>query len=115
MKQKNNLAAFLGGLTGLCLVLSAPGQPCQAESITPEKPGVTVEKTASQTTSFHVEGMFCASCANHVRDALKKQDGIQSVIIKTKENLAVISFDPKKVTAQSIIKTIEGAGFSAKL
>ena len=44
-------------------------------------------------TSLQIEGMTCASCADHVRDALKNVPGVRSVSVSYPDRLAQVTVD----------------------
>ncbi|MBI2753232.1 MAG: cation transporter, partial [Betaproteobacteria bacterium] len=66
-------------------------------------------------TSLQIEGMTCASCAEHVRDALKNVPGVRSVSVSYPDRLAKVTIDegtaPTAPTA--LTAAVAAAGYKA--
>ena len=60
-----------------------------------------------------ISGMHCASCALIIEKSLKKVDGVKSATVNFGTEKATIEFDPEKVDAKKLIKTIEKTGYKA--
>ena len=65
------------------------------------------------TASFHVDGMHCSGCADHVKEALNKVNGVYKVDVKVADHRVVVSFDGDKLTAEKVAKAITEAGYAA--
>jgi copper chaperone CopZ len=79
---------------------------------------VAGEKKAPEgqvTSTFEVGGMTCGGCASKIRLGVKELAGVSDVKVSHDENIAMVSYDPEKVNPDQIIKSIEKAGFQAKL
>lgn len=72
-------------------------------------------KTTTVTSLFKVEGMTCGGCEAGVRMKVKKLDGVEKVEASYEKKQARVTYDPKIVTPQRIIKAIEELGYSAEL
>jgi Cu2+-exporting ATPase len=71
------------------------------------------DNTPKNARIFKVEGMHCVNCENHVKNALLKIDGIQSVTASHKKSqVAVVA--PESVSDDSIKAAIAGCGFEVK-
>lgn len=57
---------------------------------------------------LNIEGMTCPNCVAHVKRAIEKTDGVDSVDIKLDENAAYIE---GKFDKDQIIKSVEDAGY----
>ena len=61
-----------------------------------------------------VEGMSCMHCVAHVKEALEKLEGVREADVKLEEKRAEVKLD-KEVSDDSLVKAVEGAGYSAKI
>lgn len=64
-------------------------------------------------TSLRIEGMTCASCAEHVRDALKNVPGVREVSVSYPDRLAKLTIDEGTPPA-TLTAAVSAAGYSAK-
>ncbi|MBO9392889.1 heavy metal translocating P-type ATPase [Caldilinea sp.] len=62
-----------------------------------------------------ITGMHCANCANTVGRGLKRLPGIEAVNVSYANERAIVTYDPKQVTPEQVIKTIESIGYGAAL
>lgn len=62
---------------------------------------------------LQVQGMTCASCVAHVEKGIKKNDGIDMATVNLATEKATVSFDPEITDIESIIQSIEDAGYGA--
>jgi len=60
---------------------------------------------------FTVNGMTCEGCAESVRSVLKQINGVESYEVKFKENLVLVSYDPKIVSEETIEKELKKTDF----
>ncbi|EGX48379.1 hypothetical protein AOL_s00080g8 [Orbilia oligospora ATCC 24927] len=67
------------------------------------------------TTTVAVEGMTCGACSASIESGFKGMDGVKSCSVSLILNRAVVIHDPKLVTADKILETIEDKGFDATL
>jgi mercuric ion binding protein len=65
---------------------------------------------AERTINLKVDGMSCTMCAPAARKALEQVNGVKSA--KVEGNRATVVAD-EQVQDTDLVKTIEGAGFSA--
>jgi Cu+-exporting ATPase len=66
-----------------------------------------------KTTSYFIDGMYCAACAIRIEAALRRLDGVQSAQISLAENNAVILFDETALPEAALKKHIADAGYEA--
>lgn len=64
--------------------------------------------------TLQVGGMDCGSCVARVEQPLLKLPGVARARANLASGQASVAFDPAKVNAESLVKAIEGAGYSAK-
>lgn len=68
----------------------------------------------SQSMSFPVEGMTCASCVRHVERALSAVPGVSAVSVNLGTERVEVSADPAFVDAAAIAKAVDEAGYTPK-
>ncbi len=65
--------------------------------------------------AIRVQGMTCAGCAEAIRRALAKQEGVKSVEVSLEEKRVVVIYDPAKITVKRLVESIARGGFEATL
>lgn len=83
------------------------GQPKLAEL--PETNGSQLSHVTLQ-----VGGMDCGSCVARVEQPLLKLPGVARARANLASGQASVAFDPARVNPESLVRAIEGAGYSAK-
>jgi len=68
-----------------------------------------------KTEKFDVTGMTCASCVAHVEKSVKKLDGVASVNVNLLTNSMTVTFDELNLKTDIIEKSVENAGYNARL
>ncbi len=63
-----------------------------------------------QTLEITINGMDCAECTQHVRRAISRLDGVNSVEVLLAAEKAIINLDPEKLDLPAIRKAVAGAG-----
>jgi Cu+-exporting ATPase len=63
---------------------------------------------------LEIGGMTCASCAARVEKSLNKLDGVEANVNYATE-LASVSYDPRRLEIDSLLKAVDDAGYSASL
>ena len=63
---------------------------------------------------FAIAGMHCASCAMSIDWELEDLDGVTEARTSYARGTTEVSFDPSRVTVETIIDTIAHAGFTAE-
>ena len=78
-------------------------------------PAKKIKLLPPEKMSLSVQGMTCASCAQTIEKSLKKLPGIGSASVNFASERAEIEFDSKALSVKSILKTVQEAGYSAKV
>ncbi|MCS7061029.1 MAG: cation-translocating P-type ATPase [Anaerolineae bacterium] len=65
-----------------------------------------------QTLEVPVKGMDCSECTVHVRQAIARLPGVESVEVLLAAEKAVVRLDPARVGVSAIRKAVEEAGYS---
>lgn len=68
---------------------------------------------ANQTRIIKVDGMTCEKCVDSVHGATVGMDGVISIAVDLEDNLATVTFDDTKTSAEQIASAIDEAGFDA--
>ena len=67
------------------------------------------------TLEVKITGMSCAGCASHIHTTLSKTEGVISDEVKYPGNIAIIKYNPSKISEDQIVKIIEKAGYKAEV
>ncbi len=62
---------------------------------------------------LNISGMHCASCAINIESALKKNKGVLDTHINFASEKAYIEYDPKEISVEDLVKTIQKIGYGA--
>ncbi|MCB9385678.1 MAG: copper-translocating P-type ATPase [Bryobacterales bacterium] len=62
-----------------------------------------------------IKGMTCAGCVHTIEQRVLKLPGVESAEVNLAAGSAMVRFDPAKVDKQRIAKTIDDAGYEARL
>ncbi|MBU5617821.1 cation transporter [Psychrobacter sp. TAE2020] len=68
---------------------------------------------AEQTRIINIDGMTCGGCVASVHTATADIDGLNTISIELADNLATVSFEDSKTSAEKIAAAIDDAGFDA--
>lgn len=68
---------------------------------------------ASQTRIININGMTCDGCVASVHTATNGIDGVDTISVDLTDNLATVTFDDNKTSAEEIAAAIDDAGFDA--
>lgn len=66
---------------------------------------------AQASIELPITGMTCASCANNVERAIKKQPGILATTVNLANERASVQYIPGAINRTQIIRAVEGAGY----
>jgi Cu+-exporting ATPase len=66
------------------------------------------------TLVFEVGGMHCASCGLLIDDAVEKLAGVVTSSTDARRGRTLVRFDPSAVAPETIVATIEEAGYQAR-
>jgi len=64
--------------------------------------------------TLKVLGVDCSNCAVNVRKALEGTNGIENLDIRLSEKIAVVTFDPDKISKQKITDKVEDFGYDVE-
>ncbi|WP_410507829.1 heavy metal-associated domain-containing protein [Methanosarcina hadiensis] len=64
--------------------------------------------------TLKVLGVDCKNCAANVSKALEGIGGIEKLDIRLSEKLAIVTFDPDKISRQGITEKVEDFGFEVE-
>ncbi len=76
-----------------------------------EKTEVANSRMDKEKTIIRISGMHCASCAQTIEKALKKEKGIIEANINFATEKAVVEYDPAELSLERIGHVIEEAGY----
>jgi mercuric ion binding protein len=113
MRIKLALASSLlaGALSFSTAALACPGHEKEKTAETDGQKGPAPAHVA--TATFKVDGMHCSGCADHVKEALNKVNGVYKVDVKVADHRVIVSWDADKTTAEKVAKAISEAGYPA--
>ncbi|MFC1653372.1 heavy metal translocating P-type ATPase [Patescibacteria group bacterium] len=66
-----------------------------------------------KSTSFHVSGMHCASCAANIQRKLSKTDGVIEASVNYANEQASVTFGEEKINTKTIEKIVKKLGYKA--
>ena len=64
---------------------------------------------------FNITGMMCTACQAHVKNAVKKLNGIETVNVNLLANTMDVSYDDSVLNTRTIISAVKKAGYGAKV
>ena len=62
---------------------------------------------------FYVGGMTCSACSSGIERAVKRLDGVKSASVSLILKTLTVDYDENVLTAEKIINTVEGLGYTA--
>ena len=68
-----------------------------------------------EKATFQISDMSCASCVAKIESALNKLEGTQQATVNFAAKKAYVDFDPKKVTVEDMVLSVESLGYKATL
>lgn len=63
---------------------------------------------------YAVIGMTCSACQNNIERKVKNLTGVKSVSVNLLTNTMALDFDNKKISEETIIKSVQEIGYDAK-
>ena len=69
----------------------------------------------AESLTLPVLGMTCASCQDHVEEALRATAGVESARVDLMAHRASVVFDPALAAPEQLVEAIRGAGYDAVL
>ncbi len=73
-----------------------------------------VEEKPEQRVQLAIEGMTCAACAARIERKLNRVEGVTATVNYATEQ-ATVTYDPRRVSLDDLIRTVEAAGYGATL
>lgn len=70
---------------------------------------------ATKVVSLRIKGMTCGGCVFAVRKVLTRLAGVTTAEVSYEKGLAVVTYDPARVTTSQMIAAIETLGYSAAI
>jgi len=64
--------------------------------------------------TFRIVGMHCAACVANIEDALNKVEGVFKATVNLAVEKAFVEYDPALVNVESLVRTINNAGYGAE-
>lgn len=64
--------------------------------------------------TLKVLGVDCSNCEANMRKALEGINGIENLDVRLSEKIAIITFDPDKISKQEITDKVEDFGFDVE-
>ena len=61
--------------------------------------------------TIQVEGMSCGHCVQSITEALKKNAGVEEVVVRLEEKNVTVSFDEARASEDQLSSEIVKAGF----
>ncbi len=123
MNQSKIFSTFAGMVIFLALQVffsnSAIAQCCKPPSQAKTEIGVNsiqAQQTETEKVKLKITGLTCAGCASNLHKVLSETTGIFKNSVEYPGDLAVVEYDPKKITPDEIIKAIEDkTSYSAEI
>jgi len=101
MKNFKSLLIVLSLMTGFIFTQTLQAKPTEQTQNT------------SQSVILDMQNMTCAMCPITIRKALQGVNGVQSAKVDFDSKTATVTFDPKKTTIETLIKTTTNVGYPA--
>jgi len=73
----------------------------------------TAAPVLAASADLKVEGMTCRMCPRVVEKALERTEGVKEADVSYKNKVAIVEYDPDKISPEGLIKAIEEAGYRA--
>lgn len=108
------IAGAVAGGTTLC-DLCGPQLTANAAVVTPSatpRPQVATQ-TATDSVTLRIEGMTCAGCTIATRKVLERLDGVEKADVSYETKIAVVTYDPAKVTTRQMIAAVATLHYTA--
>lgn len=67
------------------------------------------------TKRFHISGMNCASCVNHIERDVSALSGVHHIMVNFASEQAEVMFDETKLSAEQIMEEIKKTGYTATI
>ena len=108
MTHRVRLFVIVAGLTVLAV---APARKLWAF---PAPQIAAQARTGQMTVQMRIAGMTCASCAKGLEASFRNMAGVVKATVDYKAGQAVVTFDAKKQTAESLARFVANCGYKVK-
>ena len=71
-------------------------------------------KASQKSVQIRIAGMTCASCAKGLEASFRNMAGVVQVTVDYKAGQAVVTFDTRKQSADSLSKFVASCGYKVK-
>lgn len=113
--------SFMGSIVlALAMTVASSAYACPGEEhkdpkgdTKKEAPKKVLPAKNPASAVFRVDGMHCGSCADKVKAALGKTEGVTAVEIKLADQKVLVNFDADKISVEKIAKLISDLGYPA--
>lgn len=103
--------ALLGvGVVAVAALIASPSLIAAADEVRDERAPLITEQVV-----LEVEGMTCASCNVTVRRALTNLDGVQDADVTFEPPQAVVTYDPSKVSHETLTRATTNVGYASRV
>lgn len=75
----------------------------------------SIPQTQTKTVTLKITGMTCGGCSKTIHSSLSKKDGILENEVKFPGDMAIVKYDPAKITEKEIVAIIEKAGYKTEI
>lgn len=72
-------------------------------------------ESAPEGVKLFVSGLSCASCVQHVQEALEEQPGVSSANVNLVTREATVSYDPAATSVETLVEAIRSRGYGAEI
>ena len=104
--------AFLGGVTGVALLLLAfPSYSNWFYQDKAQTVGQAARTDTHQVAYVTIKGMTCAGCEQHVKSEVTKLKGVTGATVSYPKSQAVVRFNPKQTSVAAIKKAVSVTGY----
>ena len=71
------------------------------------------ERMSSIQTKLTAEGITCDGCANSIKNALGRLEGVGNVEVDVPSKTITVEHDDSRVSRETVVEALEKAGFEA--
>lgn len=104
--MKKTLIAILATLVAGLAVATYAGAGAGGCCAIPQRTAGSSSATEKVAT-LHIDGMTCGSCATAVKRVLTKVNGVKAATVSYESKSAVVTYEPAKVTPETIARAVE--------
>lgn len=84
------------------------------EFVHSEIPGLhSLDSTSLQKVIILIKGMTCDSCVQSIEEVISQRTGVHAITVYLKEQMGIITFDPRATCPAELRDAIEDMGFEA--